>query len=156
MALSLAHALPTFQMPPTHKMRRKTFLWHGGITISFQVGGTHASTADFLHIVVFMQQRAALLKGFLWRCFYASCLGDFTKCVRKYPRPDASFQCMYFCGSPQPHGIYSFQFPSESFMFYYLQMEKKSKLTNRKWSRYLISLHSPTWFWNVCSEWVWS
>lgn len=38
------------------------------------------------------------------------------------------FLCMFLCVSPQPHGTYSFQFPSESFMFHYLKLEKKKQI----------------------------
>lgn len=120
----------------------------------------YAYTADLLCVVVSVQQRAALRRGFLCKGFHAARLADFTQTLsqvesRKDPALTLLF-CMFLCGSPQPGGMYSSQSPSESFMFHYLQMGRGSKLTNREGSFSLISLWSPAWFWNVCSgsEWM--
>lgn len=124
----------------------------------FQVGGLHAYAADLLCVVVFVQQRTALLKHFLCKGFHASRLGDFTQTlsqaeVRKEPALTLLF-FRFLCGSPQPYGTYSFQ---ASLRIIYVssfadgkKKKKKSQLTNREESFYLISLWSPT-FWHVCS-----
>lgn len=54
------------------------------------------------------------------------------------PNPNASL-CTFLCGSPQPGGIHSFQLPSISFAFHYLQMRKKPKLTNKEGPFHLIT-----------------
>lgn len=135
-------------MAPAPKMRRALLPCQGSTAISFRVGGQHACTAGFLCVVGSCCKDLPLrgLPGVSASMFLA--LETARSGGREGPRPDTSCLCLFLCGSPQPPGPCSFQSPSESFMFHYLQMgkKKKSKLTNTEGSHYFISLWSPIWF----------
>ena len=114
-------------MAPAPKMRRALLPCQGSTAISFRVGGQHACTAGFLCVVGSCCKELPLrgLPGVSASMFLA--LETARSGGWEEPRPDTSCLCLFLCGSPQPPGPCSFQSPSESFMFHYLQMGKKKK-----------------------------
>lgn len=142
-------------MPPANKMRRKIFLWHNTITISLPGGGFPRLHSRFSVLWYSCSKELHVWRVPCVSAFVLLALETSARLLAKgrsgRTHSDASFLYIFLCGSPQPHGMYSFQSPSESFMLHYLQMGKKSKLTYKERSFYLISLWSPAWFRKVCS-----
>lgn len=114
-------------MAPAPTMRRELLPCQGSTAISFRVGGQHAGTAGFLCVVDSCCKELPL--GGLPHVGASTFLVLETarRGGREGPRPDTSRLSLFLCGCPQPPGPCSFQSPSESFMFHYLQMRKKIK-----------------------------
>lgn len=155
--MAQSHALPTFQMSPAHKMRQNLSVtwWYHHLFFKWEAC---MPTQQICSVLWYSCSRELHFWSISCvRAFMLLALETSPRLLAKRRsgrNPPWRFFSLGF--SVVLHSLMEripFRPPSESFMFHHLQMvkkKKKSQLTNREESFYLISLWSPT-FWHVCS-----